>query len=51
MIHIIIYCDICNIYNTHMMYNKLEMDHRLKCKAKTIKLLEENIGKKFCDVV
>lgn len=32
------------------MYNKLDMDHRLKCKAKTIKLFEENIGKKFCDV-
>ena len=29
------------------MYNKLEMDHRLKCKAKTIKLLEKNIGKKI----
>ena len=37
---------------SHTIYkNKLNMDWRLKCKPKTIKLLEENISSKFFDMV
>ena len=35
----------------HTMHkNKLEMAEKLKYKTYTIKLLEENIGKTFCDI-
>lgn len=35
---------------SHRIQNYLKIDHRPKCRAKTVKLLEGNIGVWLCDL-